>query len=193
MPCERGVLMTKKTIRKSSLRYRVWRFTHWWREDNDYALRQTNSCKFFWRLVLMPIPATILWVLWGALVLAAWAVVSVFTVALVRGIYTPRFGRWVEFPKIELVGFRGRKATLQTIVEGALAFVILAGVVGLSVTTLSGMSWSGFWEDLKENLRFLLGISVLIGVCVFIMWLKEVIVDWVHRQKERVCHIITFE
>lgn len=185
--------MTEKIIRKTSLRYRVWRFTYWWFPDNHYKLQQTNSCKFFWRLVLMLIPATILRVLWEVLVLTAWAVVSVFTVASTRGIYTPRFGRWVEFPEVKLLKIGQRSATLRAVVEGVLVLAILVGTVGALTLTLRDASWSGFWEDMKESLRFLLMILVLVSAYFFFSWLKGVVVDWVHRQKEKVCHIVRFE
>ena len=187
--------MTETIIRKTTLRYRVWRFTHWWLPDNHYMLRQTNSCKFFWRLVLMLIPATILWVLWEAVVLAAWVVVSIFTVASARGVYTPHFGRWVEFPEVQLFRVGQRKVAVRAFMEGVLILAILAGTVGALTLTLRDSSWSWyeFWEDLKESLRFLLMIFVLVMTYFFLSWLKEKVTDWIHRQKEKVCHIVRFE
>ena len=183
----------EKIIQKTTLRYRVWRFTHWWREGNDYALRQTNSCRFFWRLVLMPIPATLLWTLWEALRIAVWVVVSIFSVASARGIFTPRFGRWVEFPEVLLLKTRRRRFTLQGILEWAMISVVLVGVVGVLMTTLSEVSWGGFWEGLGGFLLSVFMVLVIIGVVWCITRLYEMVANWVRRQKEKVCHVIMFE
>gem|GEM_PF-5232391 len=186
--------MTEKIISKTSPRYRVWRFTHWCREDKDYRLRQTNSCKFFWRLVLMPVPAGIFWILWKSLVFAAWVVASVFTVALVRGIWTtPTFNRWVDFPEVTLLKTRRRRFTLGGVVEWIMGIFVLTVVVGMLITALSDVTWGGFLEDLKEILQFLFVGFIICAFWYLIKWLYGIATGWIQRQKEKVCHIVTFE